>query len=172
MKNIFIIFYFLLFSFFVKAQSLSSYVIASSGGDFVNSSGQLSFTTGETGLVSSFYQSSNILTQGFQQPEINPVTTFLNNHGNDVFSWSVFPNPTNEQFQLLIKISNECKVSFIVYNSIGQQVIKNEDSDLKVGVHSIPISLTNYDNGMYLVFLTVYSNNNTETFSKYIQLVK
>lgn len=60
----------LLVSCRADAQSLSSSVIASGGGSASAGNAHMSYTVGET-TIHSFASSSNSLTQGFQQPEVD-----------------------------------------------------------------------------------------------------
>ena len=59
-----------LLSFTLAAQSLSPEVIASSGEYFESANNSISFTLGEI-ATETYSNGNNILTQGFQQPEIN-----------------------------------------------------------------------------------------------------
>lgn len=64
-------------SFACGAQTLSPSVIPAMGGYYTTPSGSLSWTVGET-MVQTLTDGSRILTQGFQQPEIQVRTGVLN----------------------------------------------------------------------------------------------
>lgn len=174
MKKIHIILCLVVIAIAGNAQSLSSFVISTTGGYYSNASGQLSFTAGEMGLVNTFNQTNSMLTQGFQQPELNPVTTFLNNQKSETFSWTIFPNPGNGQYQLTIKIPETVIIDISIYNLFGELISENKFFDLKQGFQTIPFSITEANDGIYLAHFSVYSisTQSSKTFNQYIELVK
>ena len=67
---------FLIISINIQAQSFSSSVIASEGGSVVTGGVQMSWTVGEV-ITSTITEGSSVLTQGFQQPELQTWTGFV-----------------------------------------------------------------------------------------------
>ena len=78
------------------AQSISPDVVATSGTSFNDGTSQLDWTLGEP-VTSTFDVGSDMLTQGFHQP--NLLATSLNNVETD-YSVLVFPNPSIDFIQL------------------------------------------------------------------------
>ncbi len=78
------------------AQSISPDVVATSGTSFNDGTSQLDWTLGET-VTSNFTAGSDMLTQGFHQP--NLLATSINNVETD-YSVLVFPNPSIDFIQL------------------------------------------------------------------------
>ena len=90
MKRIILILVCILFVSIVNSQTLSPQVITSSGSYFVGSKATLSWTLGEC-IIETGYSTTNILTQGFQQPEY--AITGIEEETNNNFKVSVYPNP-------------------------------------------------------------------------------
>src|SRR4051812_34416638 len=102
-----------------KAQSLTPYVVSSSGGFFSNNAGMLSSTVGEMTMVNTFTSSTNILTQGFQQViDMSVNVSELRRHQ---FEIAVYPNPVATELSLTIQSDQRqlFKVTFI--DIIGNQ---------------------------------------------------
>jgi hypothetical protein len=76
MKKYYQILSFLLFSLNVQSQTLSPFVIPSCGTYFQNGGSSISSTIGET-FTNTLSSSNNILSQGFQQPEVDVRTNSL-----------------------------------------------------------------------------------------------
>jgi hypothetical protein len=154
-----------------EAQSLSPFVVSTSGGFYSNGTAQLSFTTGEMTMVQTFTAGSNILTQGFQQPFDFGV--FIAEHENFPFSFEVFPNPGSGNFNLAIESKNAVHADVIVYDAIGKVILKKQFA-LNSGSQILPLSLLEYSEGMYhLEFVTTDNlNGNQQRLSRKIQLIK
>ena len=73
MKKLFCIITALSITMAVSSQTLSPEVNASAGDYYTNSSGSLSVTIGET-VIETYFGANGILTQGFQQPFLAPVS--------------------------------------------------------------------------------------------------
>ena len=84
----------------MKAQTLSPTVISSSGGFYSAGNTTLSFTVAEMTMVQTFMQPNNMLTQGFQQPELISDTTGVIESIKPSEEVLIYPNPTNGQFNV------------------------------------------------------------------------
>src|SRR5262245_53217001 len=104
-KNLLVTSIILLFIISVPAQSLTPFVVASSGSFYSNSTAQLSFTTGEMAMVETFHTANNFLTQGFQQPSDSDLITkvIFPEDGNTFIT--LYPNPVVNH--LFVKINSE-----------------------------------------------------------------
>jgi len=71
-------------------------------------------------------------------------------------------------------VSEAAKADISVYNLIGELVLINKNIELVAGFQTFPVSISECNEGVFLVSLTVYPSNNCciETFSQRIQLVK
>src|ERR1035437_9736210 len=107
--------------YYVKAQSLSPFVVSASGGFYANSTAQLSFTTGEMTMVETFSKPGNILTQGFQQPDSNLSTSIINlpEAGLQI---KVFPNPATDQLSVSIRADKDMSYRFSMTDIIGKNI--------------------------------------------------
>lgn len=111
---------FCLVSFAARSQSLERSVIGTSGDYFyVGGTGSLSFTAGESAVVT-LSSANNILTQGFQQPDTSGITFVLE---NDVpVDVNIFPNPVSNFLSCVISKENESRFVFSVYDEAGKLI--------------------------------------------------
>jgi hypothetical protein len=105
-----------------SAQSLKPSVIASGGRYATGSNIQLSYTVGET-MVTTRSQGSVVLTQGFQQTYKNAVGVPQLAVGVVV---NVFPNPTTDRVNLLVKGENTSQYTARLYSLTGQLLQQTE----------------------------------------------
>lgn len=124
MKNLYlfhsaILLSFLLFSNYVFCQQLKPSVTSSSGGFGLNSQLSLSWTIGEP-VIATFATSNNILTQGFNQPDLS-VTLVENDYLE--YHVTVFPNPSSGF--VVVSFANYGKGDFRagVYDISGRELM-------------------------------------------------
>ena len=100
----------------ISAQVFSPHVIASAGTSFTTASVRMEFTIGEV-VISTLTGSSNVLTQGFHQPQISimGVESFTNE-----YSFHLYPNPT-EQY-VTIESSKEDEMRVHIYDCNGKVI--------------------------------------------------
>lgn len=84
---------------FTFSQSIAPEVISTSGTSFNNGTSQLDWTLGEP-VTAAFNTGSDVLTQGFHQP--NLTITSINDPQTD-YSVSIFPNPSTDLIHLEFK---------------------------------------------------------------------
>ncbi len=77
-KNIVLLFLFFI-AFSSRSQTLSPKVISTAGNEYNSASFSWSWTMGET-IIPTIQNGSNMLTQGFQQPEVALITGFTTSH--------------------------------------------------------------------------------------------
>lgn len=124
MKSAMLIVGFLILGYSLRAQSLSPFVVSSSGGYYSNTSGQLSFTTGEETMVETFTSGTSMLTQGFQQ--VFDWGVYVGDYPDPNFSCRVYPNPTDGKFSIVIQSSAACAASVVLYDVFGKIVFQDE----------------------------------------------
>ncbi|HUR29974.1 MAG TPA: T9SS type A sorting domain-containing protein [Saprospiraceae bacterium] len=154
-----------------NAQQLSPTVISSSGGFYSNTSGMLSFTTGEMAAVETYISPLNILTQGFQQPVDFSTSTI--DHADLNFSFELYPNPTHGEINILTKSESNLEIQIEVVDVLGK--IIQQKTFLHESKSSVNhIDLTNAAVGIYFLMLKAKENNRVEEqyFISKIQIVK
>ena len=154
-----------------NCQQLSPFVVSTSGGFYSNAEGMLSFTTGEMSAIETYSNQYNILTQGFQQAW--DFSTSVKDPVIPGFSFSIYPNPSAGNFELITKSDNNASVSIEVYDVIGrrmfQKVVYQETSFMVT-----PLDLLQAPEGTFLVFLTIteYTSNITSQVVEKIQIIR
>lgn len=137
-KNVFWVFL-LIFVQTSDAQNLSPTVLNSSGGVIQNSAISLEWSLGEL-AVSTIGTPSNLLTQGFLQPNLNIVGT------EDLFDesrFAVFPNPVSGFLALRTDIQDIKTIQ--VHDVFGRLAVQS---------HFQPVlDLNNLDSGVFIVTL-------------------
>lgn len=153
----------------VFAQSLSPTVISSSGGYYASANTSLSFTVAEMTMVQTFSSSSNILTQGFQQPE-DMVVNIPETPGSTE-DMMIFPNPTNGQFNLTFS-SNSIENNIIkLYDLLGQVVLTKDVSQL-TGMNTVSFDISNLSQGIYMIqLITMNAQGERQTNISKINLI-
>jgi len=130
----------------VNAQSISPDVVASAGTHFSNGSAQLSWTIGEP-VIKTYDNGSNILTQGFHQPDI--TVTGIHETEMALEGVSVYPNPTDQLLNIRLE-GQQNDVSLNLYDAAGRVVMSDE---LTSGTALSQFNLTGIANGTYLLRL-------------------
>lgn len=108
---------FLLVSLCASAQSLSPSVIASYGKWSNNGGFTLSATSGEM-MIQTFTGGTNILTQGFQQPDDKDVG--IQQLLEDGLTINIYPNPTNDLVTVNLQSDNAASYGIIMYDLLGR----------------------------------------------------
>ncbi|MGZ4033434.1 MAG: T9SS type A sorting domain-containing protein [Bacteroidia bacterium] len=135
------------------AQSLNPDVIATSGTSFNDGTSQLDWTLGET-VTSTLTSGSNMLTQGFHQP--NLLVTSINDPATD-YSVTVFPNPTVDHVQLQFK-NLKNMVTAEILSSDGKLL---QSQNINAAGETI-FDMSGYASGTYL--LSVKDNSKIKTY--------
>lgn len=138
----------------MHGQTLTPDVIASSGSTLTGTSISTEFTIGEP-LTSTLTAGSNVLTQGFHQPNI--VITAID-PWIDVFSFQVYPNPS-DQF-VTIETTSDHAFSARVYDALGQLVLENTDF-----THKTTFDMQWLSNGPYLLNVTRSNGKPVKNFT-------
>jgi hypothetical protein len=115
--------------FCVSAQSVSPSVIASGGTYATSTSGSLSYTVGELSAVTTLSSGASILTQGFQQADIDQGNAILDLESNEKGSMIVYPNPAEQTFTVGYKFPVSGDVKLNMYDATGKlvtSVLENE----------------------------------------------
>ncbi len=135
---LFFFFFLCLWSFGVQAQSLSPGVFAASG----SASQQLSYTIGEP-LTFTFSSSSNRLTQGFHQTNLEVVSV---EESNEQFQFSVYPNPTRNELRFSFP-SNFDTIAIQIYDAQGKLIHRQQI------YHQESVQMATFARGLYTVVI-------------------
>jgi len=135
------------FTLNICAQSLERSVIASSGNSFSNATAQLDFTIGEA-ITTTLLGGSNLLTQGFQQP--NNTTTGITSFEKELLKIEAFPNPTESQLNLRITTETEINFTATVYDITGRKM-NMELKDFAKENYATVLNVTNLSAGAYFI---------------------
>jgi hypothetical protein len=138
MKKILLLFS-IVFTSTAIAQTISPVVISSAGTTFNDGTSQLDWTLGEP-ATATFSSGSNLLTQGFHQP--NLMITSINNIENT--SVSVYPNPTLTF--LNVQLSTFENTVIELYSIEGKLLATQLATN-----NNVQIDMTNYSAGNYLL---------------------
>jgi hypothetical protein len=171
------LFYLLTFIFCaggLQAQFLSPKVIGNLGMMANTSSGgvTLSYTVGQPGLISTFQKDGNTLTQGFQQP--NEVMTGLMEQAVDPSSFLVYPCPAVTQVWMGFQLPESGKVSILLFNNIGQNVMQPWQFNYTGGKIIEDMNVSNYAAGTYILILqfTADKDGKKTELSRKLEIVK
>jgi hypothetical protein len=142
----------------VRAQSIERSVIASSGGQGQSATAQLSWTCGESTILT-LQSPTNMLSQGFQQLNPIQVTGFPDAYSSSI-AFSVFPVPCADHLDIQIFRSSGKVVSWILINSIGAQIKSGKITD-PLG----HIDMSDLQSGTYFLRMTEDQTGYLKTFS-------
>lgn len=132
------------------AQFLERQLLSSSGSLFENEQIIVSSTQGEV-VINSGESNMLILTQGFQQPNIEDLTgtILLKKKAIEI---AIFPNPTFDQVSLKFFTDEFFLLEYRLFDISGKQVGQNVFFNLKNQNTQI-IDLSEYANGQYYLVL-------------------
>jgi hypothetical protein len=159
MKKFFLCFsaMFLLITFTTQAQpSIERYVVASAGGTYFNGSTfEMDYTLGEF-AVATLSDANNYLTQGFQQPFVDPGVSVYENPFTSL-SISYYPNPTNGNLSLNISNAGEQEFRVELFDLLGQRISAQTGSAGFNGSANFIFDMQNCVTGNY--YLRITSND-------------
>lgn len=144
----------------IRGQSLAPMVIASTG-NFADVSGySLSSTCGE--LIIATATNGNILTQGFQQNNVNNV---LVEEMDANYSILLYPNPATDQVRLYIQGDNSAihHLQIQLFDLLGQRISSPYSSQSQSVEKTFTFDLSALPAAIYLVRVTDTRNNVSKT---------
>lgn len=135
-------------------QPLSPHVISTSGNSFSSANSRMDFTIGET-LTSTLTAGSNVMTQGFHQPEIKFAS--LEDYTDDL-TMNLYPNPTIQFVTLKTDYESELKVYISDMN--GKTLLNSG-----VFVSSVMLDLGSFASGNYVLMVTDLTGKPLKSYS-------
>jgi len=129
-------------------------VVSPAGDFFVNSgaNASLSFTVGEMSMVETFSAQNYILTQGFQQPNVQIIS--IGDGVDYINEFVVYPNPATDHFQVRYRLSFPGILSMRLVNLNGVEVIPAFNSRYIGGLNEEWFSLNQVSQGLYFLQVT------------------
>ena len=124
-------------------------VIASAGGSAEINNTIFQYTIGEV-LVTAMENSPLLVTQGFQQPEVNGSVP--EPQAPLITGFIVYPNPANSQTKLEFDLVMDDMVNIQLVNNAGQTV-RNISLKMLAGKANYILPLGGYPSGLYYVVL-------------------
>jgi len=141
-------------------QTLSPSVIASAGDVYSNGTVSLAWTLGEL-AVSTINSGSNLLTQGFHQPELNIPIGISQPKGQ--LHVNAFPNPVSDNLVLEVNSSQADKFAVEITDVLGR-VVKTSELSYGDGKTSQTIRMEGFAPGAYLVKVNTVTGQFSKTF--------
>ena len=131
-------------------------VISSGGADFQGENVSLSWTIGEP-VIETLSNGGVILTQGFQQGYLR------SNSIEDLFSpgisLKIYPNPTADDLNLLVKSDNFATLQFFLHNMEGKALTRGS-----VKTDLTKIEMYRYPHGVYLLRIVKKTGEPVKSF--------
>ncbi|HEY5824672.1 MAG TPA: T9SS type A sorting domain-containing protein [Cyclobacteriaceae bacterium] len=128
----------------VRAQTLSSFVIGSTGEQFSSATGSLEWTLGEI-MTETYAKGSFYLTQGFQQPAVITVTSVEKIEEPKLW---IYPNPTDGVLHIAATESGDYQVE--LFNLQGQKLI-HKNFSISGDTQVQWVNLQEYTEAVYLL---------------------
>jgi len=145
-----------------NSQTISSDVISSGGGYFVNSYSSMSITIGET-VTETISNNGITLTQGFQQNDYN--ITEIEELNTENINVTIFPNPATDLINLKLVAEYSENLSFEIFDITGREILKN---NLEKGITQKEIDFSSKPAGIYILKI----HNEVGTFNKTVKIEK
>jgi len=81
------------------------------------------------------------------------------------FSYSIYPNPANDNINISIHSTDAISCKFIINNDLGQQ-IETREIIAEKGINEFSINTSNYALGVY--YISIISNNTVYPFKQFV----
>lgn len=148
MRRLFILFVYLLSCYSSHSQSVTPFVLATKGEYFSNTTYSLSWTLGQVASTT-LYTTSNIVSQGFQQPWYSTIgISELTSGDADI---NIYPNPATNIITVTYSTENRTNLKFEIIDLLGKKIIpdlvKHSNSDYQF----FELSLEDITAGMFFI---------------------
>jgi len=124
--------------------------------NFLNTQKQLANNT-----TYDFETNSNPLSKGDNRFQLafNKSATAINKIGSNVKDFIIFPNPASSEITVALTSTNEGNYQYVVFNELGQEMVKN---NLDFGTNrNHSINIESLGSGVY--FIKIFNNQNSQT---------
>jgi hypothetical protein len=150
MKKILLIISIVFVTFGLRAQSIERYVIGSAGGSYYDgiNNFEMDYTVGEVAITT--IGTTNILTQGFQQP-FKLTWVAVHEYSDNPAQVIMYPNPIVDQLNISIQNAQSGVYRVMVFNLLGQLLIDQSTSAGFDGAAQLNVDFGRYATGNYFV---------------------
>lgn len=164
----------MLLAVLTNAQMLTPTVISTTGGYSSNGTNSLSYTVGEMTMVETFHANGNYLTQGFQQPTDTTFVGLLDLTADDFGSFMVYPNPAVDNLWFGFQLSEQGKVSIVMYDELGQKLSDVYHASYDAGKVVQQLDVAKYASGLYFLTMNFVSDKDgkEKTMTKKFQVIR
>jgi hypothetical protein len=138
----------------VAAQTLAPEVVSSAGDQVNISAGTIEWTIGET-VIDTYLGSGYIVTKGFHQPSLMVSSVHENNLQQ---TFSVYPNPIVDQFQIDFTSVKEGIYSIELFDASGRRV-SEQSQYVSENRKTVMIIMEDKSAGIYTLKITSIQNN-------------
>jgi hypothetical protein len=150
MKKIFLLILVMSVTFGLRAQSIERYVIGSAGGTYFDGVNfEMDYTVGEV-AITTISNSSNTLTQGFQQP-FKLTWVSVQEISDNPSQVILYPNPIVDQLNISIQNAQTGAYRVMVYDLLGQLLIDQSTGAGFDGTAQLSVDFDRYATGNYFV---------------------
>lgn len=160
MKKIYVTISLLLYAGIIMAQSITPFVIASTGNFSTAANFTLSSTLGEV-MVKTETGTNNILTQGFHQP--GGVGTSIQQIDEGGTSIVVYPNPATDHLTVKISSDQYDRFNIELIDLPGQEIFVRYEEDQYSTNNIYTINTSALAQGIYMLHITSYNNEFVRT---------
>jgi hypothetical protein len=142
----------ILFNLTVRSQTVSSYVINSSGSYYSQGRYNIDWSIGELALVETMQSNGSvvILTNGFLQPNLSDNTDSSTRHRFTNSEIRIMPNPTHGKVEVNFSIAQKGTLHLYVYDANGKLLRTNQLLNNGI-MMSKSVDLTPFSSGTYLL---------------------
>ena len=96
---------------------------------------------------------------------VNPAVVGISEQVNAPFTFSFYPNPTNENITINYSLEESSKITYVIYDLTGKQV-QTESANRFPGAQQQNVDVNNLQAGTYLLSVNVNGNVITKRFVK------
>jgi len=153
----------------IMAQSITPFVIASTGGFYTSSNFSLSSTLGEV-IITTATGTNNILTQGFQQP--SNMGTSIQQIDEGETSITVYPNPATDYLTVEISSDKYDRFDIELFDLLGQKLFVRYEEDQYSTTNIYTINTSALAEGIYLLRLTSSNLPTGQAGNKFQKTIK
>jgi hypothetical protein len=90
-----------------------------------------------------------------------PPAAGIQEKNNEVYNFSMFPNPSSDKAEFHYTLNNNSTVSYKIYDVAGKEIFNSKISEESEGKHSFEIKTSNFSEGIYNLVLKVNDSYTT-----------
>ena len=153
----------------IIAQSITPFVIASTGSFYTSANFTLSSTLGEV-MVTTATGPNNILTQGFHQP--GSMGTYVQQIDEGGTSITVYPNPATDHLTVEISSDKYDRFDIEIFDLLGQKIFVRYEEDQYSNTNIYTINTSALAEGIYLLRITSSNLSTRQAGNEFQKVIK